>query len=91
MLLLTSQTVTPQATMQAPENLVCPLPRWMYPSDSPCSKQDTVFQSPDVFNMEKGVIQPAKTVGAAVVSVGKWVFFAVVLYYGLTLYALVKR
>lgn len=91
MLLLTSQTVTPQATMQAPENLTCPLPRWMYPNDSPCSKQETVFQNPDVFNIKEGVVKPAQTIGAAVRSIGKWVVFGFVLYVGLNIYALVKR
>lgn len=91
LVMLDSQATIPGAKLPAPENRTCPLPKWLYPADSPCSKQDAVFQNSDVFNIKEGVIKPAQTIGAAIGSIGKWVVFGLALYVGLNIYALVKR
>lgn len=64
---LKTQANAPEGDLPAPENKVCLFPKWFYPADSPCAKQDAVVENKDIFNIEKGVKQPARTVGKGIV------------------------
>lgn len=68
LVMLHSQATIPGAELPAPENRTCPLPKWLYPADSPCRNQDKIFQNSDVFNIEKGVKAPAREVGQGIVN-----------------------
>ena len=69
--LLEDQSTIPESERPAPENQTCLLPKWMYPADSPCRNQGTVFQNPDVFNIEKGVKEPARKVADGAIGLKK--------------------